>query len=160
MAQAGQLPPPPPPPQNLQYGSRRSAYNIVLGAPNDANGLQYQAGTINATVGPDRVRDEVYRHLDITSSLLNEARTINALVDPTRFFRAKAEDKLRIAEFAVNTFVEQVQFELSLGYTVEDARKSGFAAAKQTYDRYMKQHDERYPKNITEKIATKLLGRT
>lgn len=157
---AQNIPPPPPAPQDLEYGRNSSAYNTVLGAPNTVTGLQYQAGTLNATLrGANRVRDEVYRHLDITSSLLNEARTINALVNPTQFFRAKAEDKLRIAEFAVNTYVEQVEFELSLGYTVEDARKSGFAAAKQTYDRYMKQHDERYPKNITEKIATKLLGR-
>lgn len=136
------------------YGGR-AGYNPVLGKNKAARIAE--GSTIDISLSRSNVRDEVFRHLGIATRLLNQRRAADALNHPTDYLDNKINDELMIAEYAVDAFRGTVKFDLSLGETVEDAKAHGYQVASETYKRYMDQHNRKFPENITEKVATKLL---
>jgi len=105
----------------------------------------------------DTSRDFVYRHLGVTKDLLHRLNIQSALTNPTQYIEAKNADELRIADSATDQFRNIFQERLRLGDTAEDAEKKGLAGAKGEYERKMKDHNQRFPTDITRKLADKLL---
>lgn len=124
------------------------AYNTVFGIVNHEGGVIPRNGFQDA-----ESNDYVFRELGVTKDITKRIRIQEGLLNPAQYITDKNVDELRIATAAADVFRARFAEYVRLGDTVEEARSRALKAAKEDYNRAMVGHNQRFPRDISKKLA-------
>lgn len=127
-----------------------SAYNTTFGVINTAGNQPFAPNALEAS------NEAILRELGILRDVTQKERLRTALINPDEYLVTKNNDEIRIGNLAADTFRQAASESIRAGYTIEDSNKKGLKAAKEQYARLLKEHNQRYPSDITKKIAKSL----